>query len=216
MLIISISGGSGSGKTTLAKDITHRFPADYVTLLPMDAYYNDHSFLSNEEKMRHNFDHPDAMDFKLLASHIQKLRAGGTVERPVYSFITCSRQPFTTTVRPSAIILIDGFMALLDKKLRDNIDFKIFIDVDESNRLQRIIERDEKERGRSKQLIVERFYKTVQPMHDAFIEPSKRFADIIIDGNPTDIQAIADSIEFAICRKLHMNYKNACKNILHA
>jgi len=206
MLIISLSGGSGSGKTTLARHIMSRFPEGAVTLLPMDAYYKDHAYLDDEEKMKHNFDHPDAMDFELLIKHLCELRKGVQVKRPVYSFMTCSRQLNTFPVCPSEIILLEGFMALIDKNVRDIADMKIYIDATENNRLERIVKRDKEERGRTRQMVEERFYKMVQPMHQKFIEPFMHFADMIIDGNSTYIQGMADLVEQVICQRLQHNY----------
>lgn len=202
MLTISLSGGSGSGKTTLAKEIMARFPVGFTTLLPMDAYYKDHSYLSDEEKKKHNFDHPNTMDFSLLNDHLYLLKTGIPIERPVYSFLSCSRQHYTLPVYPSRVIMLEGFMALINKKLRNNTDIRFYVDVTEENRLRRIIERDMKERGRTAEMVETRFYKTVKPMHEKYIEPYKRFADIIIDGNDTNVQTIVSNMEKIINEKL--------------
>lgn len=206
MLVISLSGGSGSGKTTLARHIISRFPEGMMTLLPMDAYYKDHTYLSDDQKMKHNFDHPDAMDFELLIEHLRKLKKGVPVERPAYSFITCSRQPDTFTVSPAEIILLEGLMSMTSKDLRDAADVKIFIDATENNRLERIVARDKEERGRTRQMVEERFFRTVQPMHEKFIEPFRRFADMIIDGNSSYIQGMVNSVGQLISRRLQHNY----------
>jgi uridine kinase len=206
MLVISLSGGSGSGKTTLARHIISRFPKGFVTLLPMDAYYKDHAHLSDDEKMKHNFDHPDAIDFELLIAHLWELKKGVPVERPVYSFITCSRQPGTFPVLPSEIVLLEGLMALNNKYLRNIADVKVFIDTTEHNRLERIVARDKEERGRTREMVEERFRQTVQPMHEKFIEPFRHYADMIIDGNSSYIQGMVNNIGQVIGLRLQHNY----------
>jgi uridine kinase len=203
MLIVSLSGGSGSGKTTLANLITSKFPDGLISLLPMDAYYKDHSTLSEEEKKGHNFDHPDSIDFDLLINHLQNLKMEIPVERPVYSYITCSRENQSVTVNPSEIIIVEGLMTLANEKLRNQFDLKIYLDVTEAVRFKRIIERDVAERERTHELIMERFYKTVQPMHEAFIEPYKYSVDVIIDGNCQNIQTLTTSIVQVIGKHLY-------------
>jgi len=203
MLIVSLSGGSGSGKTTLANQITSKFPQGLISLLPMDAYYKDHSYLSEEEKKHHNFDHPDSIDFELLLNHLEKLKMDMPVQRPVYSYITCSRENQFIAVEPSEIIIVEGLMTLANEKLRNKIDLKIYIDVAEAVRFKRIVERDVAERERSRESVMERFYKTVQPMHEAFIEPYKYSADVIIDGNSKNIQAITTTIVQVIGKHLY-------------
>ena len=194
MLVVSLSGGSGSGKTTLAKQIVSKFPAGLINLLPIDAYYKDHSHLSAAEKTAHNFDHPDSIDFELLIEHLRKLKMSIPIEMPIYSFITCSRENSNIKVQPSEILIIEGLMALTNEQLRAETDVKIYLDVAEANRFERIIERDITERGRSREMSMERFYKMVQPMHESFIEPYKFSADVIIDGNNPNITAISTSI----------------------
>lgn len=210
MFIICLSGGSGSGKTTLAELIASRFPRNFVSILPIDAYYKDHNHLSAEEKRLHNFDHPDAIDFDLLVEHLQKLKMSLPVDRPVYSFHTCSREQEVVRVEPSEILIVEGLLALFNEKLRSEAGYTIFLNVSEANRLNRIIERDSEERGRTMESTTERFYTTVQPMHEAFIEPYKDKADLIIDGNVSNLNVIATSVVQAIGTHL---YKNNCQSI---
>ena len=210
MLIVSLSGGSGSGKTTIAKQIASKFPSGFISILPIDAYYKDHSYLSPEEKILKNFDHPDSIDFDLLIEHLRKLKMSIPIERPIYSFITCSRESKYIKIEPSEIIIIEGLMALTNEKLRMETNVKIYIDVTEANRFERIVERDVSERGRSREMAMERFYKTVQPMHEAFIEPYKYSADVIIDGNSDNTNAITTSIVQVVGKYL---YHTNCKSI---
>lgn len=205
MLIVSLSGGSGSGKTTLADTIASRFHPGKVTVLPIDAYYKDHSHLSIEEKLSYNFDHPDAIDFDLLISDIHRLKISLPIDRPIYSFITCSREKECIRILPSEVLIIEGLMGLTHDRLRMEADIKVFLDVSESNRLERTIARDVTERGRDRQMVENRFYKTVQPMHAEFIEPFKCKADIVLDANGTDIDAIASKIIKEIGLRLHLS-----------
>jgi uridine kinase len=194
MRIIGLSGGSGSGKTTIAKQIISMFPEDFASLLPMDAYYKDHSHLRAEDKLIHNFDHPDSFDFNLLLDHLRTLRKHQPVARPVYSYVTCSREPTTVSVYPSELIILEGLLALSDEQIGKEVDLKIYLDVNEENRFERIVERDFHERGRSREKAMERFYQTVHPMHKLYVEPLKSLADIVIDGNYPDPLFIAREI----------------------
>ena len=205
MLIVSLSGGSGSGKTTLADYIVSGFEPGKVTVLPIDAYYKDHSHLSAEEKLSYNFDHPDVIDFGLLINDIHRLKISLPTDRPIYSFITCSRERESIRVHPSDILIIEGLMGLTHERLRMEADIKVFLDVSEANRLERTIARDVTERGRDRLMVENRFYKTVQPMHAEFIEPFKSKADIVLDANGTDIEAIALKITKEISLRLHLS-----------
>lgn len=187
MLTICITGGSGSGKSTLARLIAEKIPDKKVILLPMDAYYKDHGHLSNPEKETFNFDHPDAFDFELFAEQLKLIKFHLPVERPVYSFMSCTRLPAKEMVDGGNIILIDGIFALMHDKIRKEIDLKVFLDVTEPNRLKRIIARDVAERGRTKDSVIERFYRQVKPMHDTYVEPSKKKSDVILDYNEDDV-----------------------------
>ena len=210
MLIVSLSGGSGSGKTTLANHIASKFPADIFNILPIDAYYKDHSYLTQKEKSEQNFDHPDAIDFELLNDHIQKLKMGITIKRPTYSFVTCSREIRVLKIEPTEILIVEGLLALTNERLRMQTDVKIYIDVTEANRFARIVERDIVERGRNKEEAMERFYKTVQPMHEEFVEPYKYGADAVIDGNSNNITSIATTIIQTIGNYL---YHSNCQSV---
>jgi uridine kinase len=179
MLIIGIAGGTGSGKTTVVRKITERFSRNEVALLSQDAYYFDNGHLSLEERRAKNFDHPDSVEFDLLIDHVKKLRSSQPVEEPVYSFISCLRQPETRRVEPREVLIVEGILCLTHKKLRDLMDIKVYVDCDSDLRLSRVIRRDINERGRNINQVLDRYEKTVRPSHLQFIEPTKRFADII-------------------------------------
>ena len=180
MLVIGIAGGSGSGKTTVVNAITSRLKEKVVTI-PQDSYYKDSSHLPMEERQQINFDHPDAIDFKLLCQQLAELKEGKTIDQPVYSYITCSRSKTeTVTVAPADVIIIEGILIFTCKELRDQMDIKIFVDADDDDRLMRVMARDILERGKTVETVIERYTKTVKPMYLQFIEPSKRYADIII------------------------------------
>ena len=198
MLVIGIAGGSGSGKTTVVNAITSRLKEKVVTI-PQDSYYKDSSHLPMEERQQINFDHPDAIDFKLLCKQLEELKAGKTVEQPVYSYITCSRSKTeTVTVAPADVIIIAGILIFTCKELRDQMDIKIFVDADDDDRLMRVMARDILERGKTVETVIERYTKTVKPMYLQFIEPSKRYADIIIPQgghNKVAINMISATVE---------------------
>ena len=198
MLIIGIAGGSGSGKTTVVKAITEQL-REKVVVIPQDSYYKDSSHLSDEEKKEMNFDHPDSIDFELLNQHLRMLREGNSIEQPVYSYITCSRSKTETiTVNPAEVIIIEGILIFTCKKLRDQLDIKIFVDADDDDRLMRVMARDIIERGKTVEKVIERYTKTVKPMYLQFIEPSKRYADIIIPQgghNKVAIDVLTATIE---------------------
>ncbi len=180
MTIIGIAGGTGSGKTTVVKKIVEALPPHYVSVVPLDSYYNDTSDMTAEERQQINFDHPDAFDWKLLIKQVNDLRRGSAIQQPTYSYLICNRLPETILVEPKPVIIIEGIMTLLNKKLRDMMDLKIFVDADSDERLIRNIQRDTVERGRDVQMVLDRYLKVLKPMHDQFIEPTKRYADIII------------------------------------
>ncbi len=180
MTIIGIAGGTGSGKTTVVKKIVEALPPHYVSVVPLDSYYNDTSDMTAEERQQINFDHPDAFDWKLLIKQVNDLRRGAAIQQPTYSYLICNRLPETILVEPKPVIIIEGIMTLLNKKLRDMMDLKIFVDADSDERLIRNIQRDTVERGRDVQMVLDRYLKVLKPMHDQFIEPTKRYADIII------------------------------------
>jgi uridine kinase len=180
MLIIGIAGGSGSGKSTVVKKITSAISGESVAVIPLDNYYKDKGHLSAEEKSKINFDHPTALEYNLLIKHLDMLKAGQPIEMPIYSYITCSRAKETITVLPKDVIIIEGILILSSQRLRDRMDIKIFVDADDDDRLIRIIRRDIVERGKNYNQVLERYEQSVKPMHMQFIEPSKRYADIII------------------------------------
>ncbi len=203
MLLIGIAGGSGSGKTTVVRAITEKLK-ERVVVIPQDSYYKDSSHLSEEEKRNQNFDHPDAIDFRLLQDHLAQLKAGKAIEQPVYSYITCSRSKTeTVTVEPADVIIIEGILIFTCKALRDLMDIKIFVDADDDDRLMRVMARDIVERGKTVEWVIERYSKTVKPMYLQFIEPSKRYADIIIPQgghNKVAIDVISATIEKALSK----------------
>ena len=178
--IIGIAGGTGSGKTTVVRKIVETLPPDYVAVVPLDSYYNDTTDLTEEERKNINFDHPDAFDWKLLQKQLNDLRHGHAIEQPTYSYILSNRLPETIHVEPKPVIIIEGIMTLINKKLRDMMDLKIFVDTDSDERLIRNIQRDTIDRGRTVSMVVDRYRAVLKPMHEQFIEPTKRHADLII------------------------------------
>ena len=180
MLIIGIAGGTGSGKTTVVKKITERFKEDDVVVIPQDSYYKDNSNMPLEERQKLNFDHPDAIDFDLLIHHISELKKGHSIEQPIYSYITCTRSKETITVNPADIIIVEGILIFTNSRLRKLLDILVYVDADADDRLLRVICRDTMERGKSVANVLERYEKTVKPMHLQFIEPTKRYADLIL------------------------------------
>lgn len=180
MTIIGIAGGTGSGKTTVMRKIAEALPPHHVVVVPLDSYYNDTSHMTEEERHAINFDHPDAFDWKLLIKQVNELRNGQAVEQPTYSYIKCNRLKETLHVEPKPVIIIEGIMTLLNKKLRDMMDLKIFVDTDSDERLIRNIQRDVLERGRIVDMVISRYLEVLKPMHEQFIEPTKKYADLII------------------------------------
>ncbi len=177
--VIAIAGGTGSGKSTIANKIVEQLP-NHVTLLPYDAYYKDNSHLNLAERSKLNYDHPDSFDTGLYEGHLTALRAGQTVQRPVYNFNTHLREPFTIATEPRDIILAEGILVLWPETLRRLYDLRVFVDTDADVRILRRITRDLDERGRTLISVIEQYLGTVKPMHEAFVEPTKRYADVII------------------------------------
>ncbi len=206
MLVIGIAGGSGSGKTTVVKAITERLNAERVVVIPQDSYYKDSSDLTDEEKRAHNFDHPDAIDWELLCRQLAELKRGKTIRQPVYSYISCSRSKTeTVTVEPADVIIIEGILIFTCEELRKQMDVKIFVDADDDDRLMRVMARDITERGKDVRWVIERYSRTVKPMFLQFIEPSKRYADIIIPQgghNKVAVDIIINTIEKSLKEKL--------------
>jgi len=180
MYIIGIAGGSGSGKTSVVKKIINSFPDESVRVLSQDAYYKDNGVLTQEQREQINFDHPDSIEFSLLRNHLDKLTAGETIEMPTYSYITCTRQKDTIPIAPGKVIIVEGILIFTDPELRDMLDLKVFVDTEADERIIRIIQRDVNERGRGLDKSIQHYQKFVKPMHEIFIEPSKKYADIII------------------------------------
>ena len=190
MTIIGIAGGTGSGKTTVVKKIARALPPHCVAVVPIDSYYNDTTGMTPEERKAINFDHPDAFDWKLLNKQINMLRNGEAIEQPTYSYILCNRMKETVHVEPKPVIIIEGIMTLINKKLRDLMDLKIFVDTDSDERLIRNITRDVVERGRTVDMVLKRYRDVLKPMHEQFIEPTKKYADLIIPQGGENLKGI--------------------------
>ncbi|KAF5040524.1 Uridine kinase [bioreactor metagenome] len=205
MLIIGIAGGTGSGKTTVVKEITKLLSDSEIVVIPQDSYYKDNSHLPLEERLELNFDHPESIDFKLLVKQIKDLKANKAIEQPIYSYLTCSRSSTETVhVEPAHIIIVEGILIFTCAELRNVLDIKVFVDADADDRLGRVITRDNIERGRTIDKVLERYEKTVKPMHLQFIEPSKRYADIIIPQgghNKVAIDILLATIEKALTKR---------------
>ena len=199
MYIIGIAGGTASGKSTVVKEIVNSLPAGSVAVIPQDSYYKDSSHVPVEERQLINFDHPNAFDWDLLVEQITMLREGKAIEQPTYSYLTCTRQPEVVHIEPKKVIIVEGIMALVNPELRELMDLRIFVDADADDRLIRLIRRDVIERGRTPETVIERYERIVKDMHWEFIEPTKKFADIIIPQggkNAKAIQALQMSIRY--------------------
>ncbi len=206
MLIIGIAGGTGSGKTTVVKKIISALPPGEVAVLPQDSYYKDSSHIPMEERSKINFDEPNAFDWPLLYEHLRQLKAGHAIEMPTYSYLTCTRGEETVHVEPRDVVIVEGIMALTDNTLRSMMDVKVFVDADADDRLIRVIARDCIERGRTPQMVIDRYEGVLKPMHCQYIEPSKRFADLIVPqggNNTVAIGLLTDYIE----SRLHHAHK---------
>lgn len=197
MLVIGIAGGTGSGKTTVVRKIIESLPAGEVVVMPQDSYYKDNAHIPLEERLKMNYDEPASIEWSLLTQQIRELKAGHDIEMPTYDFITCSRLKETVHVTPKEVIVVEGILVLTDKELRDMLDVKVFVDADADERLIRVIRRDCVERGRTPQMVIDRYEETLKPMHELYIEPSKRYADLIIPqggGNNVAIKLLTDFI----------------------
>jgi len=190
MLVIGIAGGTGSGKTTVVRKIIDRLPANEVVVLPQDSYYRDSSHIPLEERLEINFDHPDSIEFDLLVQHVKELKEGKSIEQPIYSYLSCTRASETVSISPRDVVIIEGILVLTHPELRDLMDLKVFVDTDPDDRLIRVINRDIVERGRSVNVVMDRYQNTVKPMHLQFIEPTKRFADLIVPQGGNNAIAI--------------------------
>ena len=190
MLIIGIAGGTGSGKTTVVNKILSSFPAGEVAVIPQDSYYKDSSHIPPQERSKINFDEPDAIEWTLLVEHLNQLRQGRAIEMPTYSYLTCTRQEETVRVEPRDVVIVEGILVLTDPVLRKMMDVKVFVDADADERLIRVIARDCIERGRTPQMVIDRYEEVLKPMHCRYIEPCKRYADLIIPQGGTNSVAI--------------------------
>jgi len=190
MFIIGIAGGSGSGKTTVVRNIINGLPKNSVAVISQDSYYKDNGHLSDEEKKRINFDHPASIEFELLNKHIDKLIVGEPIPKPIYSYVTCARSQETIPIYPTKVIIVEGILIFTNARLRNKFNVKIFVDADTDDRLTRIIRRDLIERGRSIQDVLDHYETFVKPMHLQFIEPTKRYADVIVPQGGANSVAI--------------------------
>ena len=204
MIIIGIAGGTGSGKTTVVRKIVENLSKGEVVALPQDSYYKDSSHVPVEERQNINFDHPNAFDWDLLTSQLAQLKSGKAIEQPTYSYLTCTRQKETIHIEPKNVIIVEGILALCDPMLRNQMDLKIFVDADSDERLIRVISRDIVERGRTAEDVMNRYTRVLKPMHLQFIEPTKRYADLIIPEGGNNQIAI-DIITMFV--EKHLNIK---------
>ncbi|TRX72306.1 uridine kinase [Carboxylicivirga sp. M1479] len=190
MLIIGIAGGTGSGKTTVVRKIMEQLPEGEVAILPQDCYYKDSKHLPLAERQKINFDHPNAIEWELLIQHINELKAGRSIKMPQYSYLTCTRSDETITIEPRDVIIVEGILILGNADLRDLMDLRVFVHADADDRLSRVIQRDILERGRTVEMVLERYDQTVKPSHLQFIEPTKRYADLIVPQGGSNLIAI--------------------------
>ena len=189
-IIVGVAGGTGSGKTTVSQAILDRVGRDRIAYLQHDSYYRDRSHVLPEERAKTNFDHPDALESELLAQHLASLKAGQAVEVPVYDFTTHTRETRTVTVAPRKVILVEGILIFAERALRELMDIKVFVDTDVDIRFIRRLQRDITERGRTVESVIRQYTETVRPMHLEFVEPSKRYADVIIPEGGFNLTAI--------------------------
>ena len=197
MLVIGIAGGTGSGKTTVVRKIIESLPAGEVTVIPQDCYYKNNAHIPLEERLKMNYDEPASIEWDLLCRQLKELKEGKDVEMPTYDFLTCSRLKESTTLHPREVVVVEGILVLTDKELRDMMDGKVFVDADADERLIRVISRDCIERGRTPQMVIDRYQETLKPMHELYIEPSKRYADLIVPqggNNNVAIKLLTDYI----------------------
>lgn len=206
-ILLGIAGGSGSGKTTLANKLIDCFGSDEVSLLRHDNYYKRHDDLPYEERAKLNYDHPDSFDTPLLCEHIRALKQGKTIEMPVYDYSIHNRSDQVIVVHPAPVIILEGIMIFADPELCDLLDIKVFVDTDADVRILRRIIRDVKERGRSLDSVISQYLTTVKPMHEQFVEPSKRKADIIIPQGGENKVALEMLIQ-RINSQLQLNKQN--------
>ena len=208
MLVIGIAGGSGSGKTTVVKELVSQLPANSVSVISQDAYYYDNGDKSPEEKKQINFDHPDAIEWDLLVKHLDMLKEGKTIPMPIYTYVTCARSAEVIPVKPTEVVIVEGILIMTCPELVKRLDIKIFVDTDGDDRLIRIIKRDIEERGRTVSDVLRHYETFVKPMHNQFIEPTKRLADIIIPqggSNQVAIDIMASRIRMQLSQMKQQN-----------
>jgi uridine kinase len=201
--VIGIAGGTGSGKTTIAQSIAASLPDGTVTIIDHDAYYRDRSDLTPAQRAELNYDHPDSLETELLVRHLVSLRSGESAELPIYDFKTHARLARTRRIEPSPFIIVEGILVFVEQALRDQMDVKIFVDTDADIRVFRRIRRDIEQRGRTFQSVRDQYYRTVRPMHLQFVEPSKRWADLIIPeggNNHVALDLITAKLKNALLR----------------
>lgn len=201
MLIIGIAGGSGSGKTTVVREIISRLPVASVSLIPQDAYYWDNGHLLPEEKKLINFDHPNSIEWNLLVEHLDALRRNEAIQMPQYSYVSCARSNDTIHIEPRQVIIVEGILVFTNPDLMKRLDIKVFVDAESDERLMRIIRRDTVERGRDCMQVLQHYSRWVKTMHEQFIEPTKRHADIIVPQGGENKVAI-EIMASRIIRKL--------------
>ncbi|MDE7496081.1 MAG: uridine kinase [Muribaculaceae bacterium] len=197
MLIIGIAGGTGSGKSTVVRKIIESLPNEDLAVIPQDSYYKDNHHIPFEIRQKMNYDEPDSIDWDLLCNQLSELKAGKTIKQPTYDFLTCARMPETVTVVPTKVVVIEGILVLTNPRLRAMMDIKVFVDADADDRLIRVIRRDCLERGRTPEMVIERYEETLKPMHELYIEPTKRYADLIVPqggNNNVAIKILTDYI----------------------
>lgn len=197
MLVIGIAGGTGSGKTTVVNKIIKSLPAGEVAVIPQDSYYKDSGHIPMEERSKINFDEPASIEWQLLEKQLRELKEGKSIEMPTYSYLTCTRQKETVHVEPRDVIIVEGILVLTQPSLCQLMDVKVFVDADADDRLIRVIARDCIERGRTPQMVIDRYQAVLKPMHERYIEPSKRKADLIVPqggNNTVAIKLLTDYI----------------------
>lgn len=197
-LVVGIAGGTGSGKTTIAKAIAAALPIDRMAVIEYDSYYRDRPELTPLERAQQNFDHPDSLETELLVQHLAAIKGGRAVDVPIYDFVTHRRQAESRRVESASVVIVEGILVFVDERVRRQLDMKIFVDTDPDIRVFRRIRRDMEHRGRTFESIREQYYKTVRPMHLQFVEPSKRWADVIIpegDDNRVALDLIISKLE---------------------
>lgn len=204
MLVIGIAGGTGSGKTTVVNKIISSLPAGEVAVIPQDSYYKDSSHIPPELRCNINFDEPASIEWSLLERHLGMLRRGEAIEMPTYSYLTCTRQKETVHIEPRDVVIVEGILVLTQPSLRDAMDIKVFVDADADDRLIRVIARDCIERGRTPQMVIDRYEGVLKPMHQQYIEPSKRHADLIIPQGGDNTVAINLLTDY-IASRLHLS-----------